>query len=345
MSERLEKLLDRRVLIVTGKGGTGKTSVAAALARLAASRGIDVVLVETAEGGGLAELAGAEPAMLAVEDGREPVQLDSHLFFLRIRPEVALREYLELQLHMRTVVGIVMRNPGFRGLLGAAPGWRELITLGKLWHLESQREAGRPRWGLLVVDAPAMGHGLSFLSIPQVVVGIVRLGRLRRHTEAVRELLTDPARTLVVPVTLAEELPVRETVQLDARMKELGLARGPLIANAIEPAPPLPDAAGVLAALDALPPAPRRAPLYEAGALRASVEHGLRRAALQRRFLAQLDDELGGPLVELPYLLGGVEGPTAVTELADHLDRALRSGGGAGRSGGGAGRPGGGAGS
>ncbi len=327
MTAGVEKLLERRLLIVTGKGGTGKTSVAASLASVAAQRGIDCVLVETAGSSELAELICDGPPPPG--DGREPVRISRHLFFLRIDPETALREYLELQLRARPLVPIVMRTPGFRSLLAAAPGWRELITLGKLWHLETRVANGRPRWGLLVVDAPSTGHGLSFLSVPKVVVGTVRLGPLHRHTLAVQELLTDSARTLIVSVTLPEELPVRETLELAARIAELGLAAGPVIANAIEPHPCSAAAAPVLAALGALGP-PRGpgggGPLFEVGALQSAVENAARRAEQQRAFLAELRHQLEVPVLELPFLTEGVRGPTQVAELARHLEAELEPG-------------------
>jgi anion-transporting ArsA/GET3 family ATPase len=323
VSDPLAALLSRRLLFVTGKGGTGKSTVAAALACLAATRGIDTVLVETGERGGLAELAAADPVAAEAGDGREPVRVAPHLFFLRIRPEVALAEYLVLELGLRAPVAFVMRSSGFKRLLGAAPGWRELITLGKLWHLETRQSRRKPRYGIVIVDAPATGHGLSFLSVPKVVVGTVRLGPLRRHTEAVQALLTDPARTLVIPVTLAEELPVRETLELLQSVRSLGVGTGPVVANAVEPAPPLADPEGALAALDRVPAPEGLPPICDPAALRAAVAHALRRAELQQEFLATLRGGVESPVIELPYLDGGVRGPASAAELAVCFARAL----------------------
>jgi anion-transporting ArsA/GET3 family ATPase len=324
VTEPLDRLLARRILVVTGKGGTGKTSIAAALALLATRRGIDTVLVETGEAAGLLELVAPEGRETAPGDGREPVPLRPHLFFLRIDPTVALREYLELQLRLRALVALLVHNPGFQALLGAAPGWRELITLGKLWHLQRSAERGRRRFGLLVVDAPATGHGLSFLSIPSVVADTVRVGPLRRQASDVWELFSDPERTLVVPVTLAEELPVRETLELRARIEELGLATGPTIANGLEPLPELPDRDALYDLLDTLCDPP--SPLCEPRALRAALTHATTRADLQRAFLATLERGLGAPALPLPYLTEGIAGPEQVERLADELERAFGGG-------------------
>ncbi len=323
MSRADRSLFSRRLLIVTGKGGVGKTTVSAALAVLAARQGIDTVVVEVASHASVGELVCEPGTTPDPGDGRTPVPVSPHLFSFRLVPERALSEYLELQLHVRSLVRVVVGNTGFRRLLDAAPGWRELITLGKLWHLASQTEGGHPKWSLLIVDAPATGHGLSLLSVPHVVLDTVRLGPLRKHTDWVLELIQDPARTLVLPVTLLEELPVKETRELRARVRDLGIALGPTFVNGIEP--PV-----ELARPDVLLPALERATvpsLPRGPALREIVEHSARRAALQRRFLDLLADEIEEPLIELPQLPAAVEDRRGVQRLAAALELALASAG------------------
>lgn len=315
-------LLSRRLLFVTGKGGVGKTSVSAALGILAARRGIDTVVVEVGQDGALSDLlrTGRE---IEPGDGRTPVPVSPHLFVLHLEPKAALTEYLELQLRVKRLVRLVVGNPGFRRLLDAAPGWRELITLGKLWHLESLRDGAEPRWGLLIVDAPATGHGLSLLSVPHVVLDTVRLGPLRKHTDWVQALIQDSARTLVLPVTLPEELPVKETRELRPRIRELGIALGPLLANGVEPVPELPELAELLdglarAELPGLPDGP---------ALVEVVEHAVRRARLQQAFLEELTREIDEPLVELPQLVAGIGTREQLESFADALEAALADAG------------------
>lgn len=317
-----DSLFDRRLLIVTGKGGTGKSTLAAGLALLAARRGLDTVIVELGEEPTIGPLLVERPGELLRGDGRNPVPIGPRLFTLRIDPLEALTEYLELQFYVRPVVGFVTRNPAFRRLLDAAPGWRELITLGKLWHLESQRVADRPRWDLLVVDAPATGHGLSLLSVPHVVLETVRLGPLRRHTDWVQGLLTDPKRTLVLPVTLPEELPVRETLDLCRRVRELGLATGPILANGIEPRPALHDVPAVLEALGRIPSS-NDSPSLSPETLARCLDHAVRRTSQQRFFLEELGRAERGPLVEIPFLPEGVSSPGRMAELASALETSL----------------------
>lgn len=317
----LESLLTRRLLIVTGKGGTGKTTLAAALGVLAARRGIDCVVAEMGNDTVLPRLLSDAPPPRERDPGREPVKLAPNLFSLHIDPRVALTEYLELQLRVRRLARAIVGNHAFDRFLDAAPGWRELITLGKLWYLTSQEEAGRPRWPLVIVDAPATGHGLSFLSVPNVIVETVRLGPLRRHTEQVLGLLRDPERTLVVPVTLPEELPVNETLELRERVRELGLGLGPLIANAVETAPDLPEVEAVLRMIAALsaddaPALARPSSLHEA------VQHRVMRSRMHRGFLERLRTH-AGTTIELPYLAQSLDRPKGIDALATCLEAAL----------------------
>jgi anion-transporting ArsA/GET3 family ATPase len=316
----LAALLSRRLLLVTGKGGTGKTSAAAALGVLAARQGRRTLVVELGESGALRELlAGDAPPP---KRRGEPERISEQLFVLALVPELALEEYLGLQLHLRAMARAIVGNAAFHRFLDAAPGWRELITLGKLWHLASLEDRGGPRWPLIVVDAPATGHGLSLLSVPSVVMDTVRLGPLRRNTDRVQELLTDAARTWVVPVTLPEELPTNETLELRARVTALGLGLGPVIANGVEPPLGLAEPERALAALARLgrgdPPSALAAPEIAAAAAR----HRLARAEMQREYLELLARETGAAPLELAWLAGGVDGPDGVGALADELREA-----------------------
>jgi len=325
VSDRLSSLLERRLLIVTGKGGTGKTTLAAALARLAARRGRSTLAVEVGRTRALPRLLWSADGPPPEDDGRTLAPMGPSLSTLRIVPETALAEYLELQLPLRAGLATLLGSGGLRRLLDAAPGWRELITLGKIWHLTSLTDDTRPRYDLVVVDAPATGHGLSLLSVPDVVVDTVRLGPLRRHTERVRDLLHDSEQTLVLPITLAEELPVRETLELRQRLTELGVGLGPVFANGLEPS--IPRAASLLAALRDLPANIDLSPLPAPANLAEIISHAARRQSLQGEFLTELASGIAGEaddaIVELPLAPEGIDDAHACAEFSEVLEAAL----------------------
>lgn len=318
----LPSLLDRRLVVITGKGGTGKTTVAAALALVGAEAGRNVLAAEVGLDEHLPQLLdpGASPVGYAGRD------IAPRLHAMRIDPYEALVEYLGLQIGLRGVVRRVFENRAFRQLMDASPGWRELITLGKIWHLEQMRDArGAARFDLIVVDAPATGHGLTFLDVPRVVGSAVRTGPLRRHASWVEEMIRDPARTILLPVALGEELPARETAELVARLRDaVGVAVDRVVVNALgaDPFPAtVPDLDARLAALDpslAIPGAP--AP----PALAACAAHLRGRFELNRHWTAVIADATALPVVGLPRLADGARGPEALRKLG----RALLDGAG-----------------
>jgi len=314
-------LLDRRLVIVTGKGGTGKTTVSAALALAAARRGRRVLVVEVARGAQVARLLDPAPP----EVGYAGHQLTPHIRVMHIDPYAALAEYIGLQVGFPGLVERVMRSAAFRQLMGASPGWRELITLGKVWHLEQMEERGRPLYDLIIVDAPATGHGVTFLDVPRVVVSAVRVGPLHLHTERVEALIEDKSRTVLLPVARAEELPARKTAQLVQRVRsELAIGVDRVVVNAVHGAPfpaPLVDLDEHLAQLP---------PDLDLGALPAPAKltHCARylraRHQLNRGYLAEIARTTGLPIVCLPYLRSGLRGSEDIEILAEELLEAPR---------------------
>ncbi len=309
-------LLDRRLVIVTGKGGTGKTTVAAVLALAAARSGRRVLVAEMGRDEHLPRLLDPRAPHVGYA-GRE---LQPGIRAMRIDPFEALAEYLGLQLGVRTLVDRVVRNRGFQQLMSAAPGWRELITLGKVWHLEQMRRDERNLYDLIVVDAPATGHGLTFLDVPRVVVSAVEAGPLRHHTERVEALIQDPERTLLLPVALAEELPARETAELVERVREeLGIHVDRVVVNRMTPRPFPPGLEDLDRRLARLPSDLSLGALPRPGALAACAGYLRARHELNRHYADEIARSTGLPIVCLPYLGAGISGPGDLESLASAL--------------------------
>ncbi|MBY0400248.1 ArsA family ATPase [Myxococcota bacterium] len=297
--ETVRSLLDRRLIVVTGKGGVGKTAVACAVAEAARQAGKRVLLVETARQEAVAARFEKDPRPVG-HAGRE---LAPGLRALRIDPHEALAEYVGLQLKLAVLTDRILRSEIFTQLLEAAPGWRELIVLGKIWHLEQRSDrAGRPLHDLIVVDAPATGHGLTFLDVPRVARQAVRAGPLARHAGWVEALIHDPERTVLLPVTLPEELPVLETAELVRRAREqVGIAVDRIVVNQM----PGSDAARARRALDLITEPVRLAALPEPASMRALLEHAARRAAEAQAFRREVAHACALPVVDLQLIAGG----------------------------------------
>jgi anion-transporting ArsA/GET3 family ATPase len=212
-------LLDKRLVLVTGKGGVGKTTVAAALGLVAARRGKRVVLCEVAEQTRL-------------------TQLVPDLTTVAVDPEQAKREWLQYQLKSRTLAGVLGGSTLFQYLTAAAPGLTELVTIGKVWDLaQLEPRTGGPAFDLAIVDAPATGHGLAMLSAPSTYASIARVGPVGRHAEKIDSFLRDAAQTGVLTVTLPEEMPVNETIEFERALKrDLGMEVDRMFVNAVHPA-------------------------------------------------------------------------------------------------------------
>lgn len=229
-SPEMAQLPRTRLLVITGKGGVGKSTVSAALALALAQSGRRVLLCEVNTGGQASALLGHPPA------GPELTQLEGELWSVDVRPAEAMREYVLKRIRIERVYRAVFENHLVRSFLRFVPSLAETVMLGKiLWHLR-QTEGDRPRWDVLVVDAPATGHALTFLGVPQVLLDTLPSGTMAEEATWMRDLLVDKALTKALVVALPEELPIVESLELAAGLRALHLALMAVVLNqATEP--------------------------------------------------------------------------------------------------------------
>ena len=308
---RVDDLLAKRLLFVTGKGGVGRSTVAAALGLVAARRGLRTVLAEVAGQERLSRALGGEAA------GFEEVELAPGLFTISIDPEHALEEYLRVQMPARAMAEVLSASRAFQYFAAATPGMRELLTMGKLWELAQvqRRTRGAEPFDLAIVDAPATGHGLAILRAPATFAQVARVGPIAHQAGAIHAAITDRSHTGVVAVAHAEEMPVTETLDLrDALRADPGVPLVRVFVNAV-----LPDrfskrhATAIAGALDTAGSPAARA------ALRAALS-GHARARGQREQVARLRERLDTDPVLLPLVVGDDDGEQQVFErLADVL--------------------------
>jgi hypothetical protein len=304
--------LDKRLVVVTGKGGVGKTTVAAALGLLAARQGRRTVVCEVAQQERLAGLFGARDV------GHGEVELAPGLFSVSVQPERAMHEWLRHQLKSGALAGLLGHSRLFGYLTAAAPGVTELVTVGKVWDLaQVKRRTGGSAFDLVIMDAPATGHALALLRAPRTYANIARVGPIARQAGSIDAFLRDSSATGVLSVALPEEMPVNETVDLEQRLADdLGMAVGQVVANGVLPAR---FTAGDVRRLRSLDGQGTKAAQAAVGS--ALVEHG--RAEAQREQLERLRAEVRAPVTTLPYLFEPEPRRRELELLSDRLEEAL----------------------
>jgi anion-transporting ArsA/GET3 family ATPase len=307
----VSRLLDKRLIFVTGKGGVGKSTVAAVLGLLAARRGLRTMIAE------LSSQQRVQRVFNRYGQQFEEIQLAPGLFTISIDPEHAMNEYLEVK--VGPLGHALAASRLFQTFAMATPGMRELLTIGKVWELAQfhRRTEGATPYDLVIVDAPATGHGIGLLRTPRTFADIARVGPIAHQGRTIAETIADREFTGVVVVATPEEMPVNETLTLSEALEREELALDLVVLNGVYPVRfDRPEIDQLAEALNRT-----RSPLSRSALRAALAEHA--RAQNQREQQARLMAGVNGRLVELPYVFADQLGPSEIDSLADSLGAGL----------------------
>ncbi len=297
------------MVFVTGKGGVGKTTVAVALGLRAAAEGKRTIVCE------VSAQENASRIFEHTEIGFHEVEVAENLWSISIDPDESMREYVLLQLKVRAMRDMLFRSRIFNYLAAATPGLKELVTIGKIWELaqlDRKVKSGR-KYDLVIVDAPATGHGIGFLQTPRTFAAIARVGPIHSQAQQLDRLITDQEHTGVAIVALPEEMPVNESAALEHDLREeVGVAVDRVYMNGLYPERFSNQEAERLTELSG----------GEDGAVRAAARAALsehNRARSQRAQLARLRRRVEAPVKTLPFLFEPDLGVEAAGQLAKRL--------------------------
>ena len=315
----LDDLLSRRLLVLTGKGGVGKSVVGAAIALAARERGRRVLLVEVASPLEAARRLGAGPS-----HGR-PTEIQPGLFTVNLDPAAVMEEYVRHVVRIDLLVRRILESPVYHRFFAAAPALKELMLLGKIMVLEEERTglARHHAWDLVVVDAPATGHGLAFLKVPLAAAEAIPVGPVGHNARRILKLLRDRRRTALVIVAIPEEMAAVEAVELHRlAVDEVGVAPAAVVLNGCHERRFSDDEEAEILRLCA---AGLRGRLDEGVPLEAALRAGrrqVRRRKLTRFYQDRLRRALPLPLVSLPFLFREDLGLEELHSLAARLEAA-----------------------
>ena len=304
-------LLHRELVFVTGKGGVGKTTVALATALAASRSGRRTILCETGGQRRAAALFGRRGSVSGVE-----VQLAERLWTTSIDPRRALEEWAARQIGSRRLVGVLSRSNAFAAFVNAAPGARELVTITKAWELGRAERWNRHANGydLVVVDGPASGHGLGMLRTPKTFRDLARVGPIATQSGRVADMLQDAGRSAVLAVALPEEMPVTETLELEARVRaELGREIDAIVVNGVLPWRFTGPEIAALAGADGAVPA--------AAAAAARMQHG--QSSAQQGQVRRLRRHARADVLTLPFVARAALGLEDLSAIAAELGGRL----------------------
>ena len=303
-----EILVSRQVVLVTGKGGVGKSVITAALALRARSLGLRPLLFECDAPARQSLLPKGRPASDEVEETAPGI------LGINQKSDDAIRDYAAASLPSKTVADLLFENRVARLFLKASPSVSEMALVGRIAILAEKHGADGP----VIVDLHATGHAVSLLRAPGGIMKVLRTGVLYDRAKKIEELLQDPVRTAFVTVALPEELPVTELLELHEKLHEIGAPEGPVVLNGVfaEPAPDVPD--DLLAHIEKGPLVAKNA-ARDLMALRAWANRSARE---EKRLREALSKSRGSPeIITVPFFVDDGGAAELVQRIVDHLAR------------------------
>lgn len=309
----MSDLFDKRFIVNTGKGGVGKSTASLAMALAFAKRGKRVLIMQMNVPDKLGAIFDKEPVVSDI------VELARNVYSVNPTPAHAMREYALMHLKFKAVYKRVFENRIVSKFLKMMPGLPELVMLGKAYFHEREEVDGKKRWDAVILDAPATGHGMFLLQIPRVIEESLTSGMMVDEARLMLELLKDRKRSVLNIVTLAEEMPMNESVELYENIrKELDVEVGYIIANHLYSERfPSAEASAMVQLADSADPTTEIGEMLAAGVFR----HDRRR--LQQGYLQEIRKRLSPPTLELPFLFARDLKRAQFETLADSLQRAI----------------------
>jgi anion-transporting ArsA/GET3 family ATPase len=304
----MSRLLDKRFIIVAGKGGVGRTVVSLVLGELAAKHQKRTLVCLCNAPSRYLDLIGHG----VLDEGIR--RITSHLDVVNLDPRASQEEYSAMILRNRTIHRLIFGSRIVRVFLDAVPGLAEWAMLGKATFHATRRIDGRPEYDLVVFDSPATGHGLDVLALPRAIMSAVQGGRMREEAQLRIALMEDPQKCEVVPVTIPEEMPINEAVEIVPALKNLGLSVERVVVNMVAPRTVSPELIELVARVDKDGDLP-------SWLVPAAFAIGHQRA--QDENLEKLKSALNLPRISLPMMPAGTFGEASVHALVDAFEAGL----------------------
>lgn len=306
----LNEILARRVLIVLGKGGVGKSTLSAAIAKTATISGDRALIMECDARAPLAATFGVAPSFV-------PIQVAHNLDLMTLDGRAALEEYLRLVVPGRMLLKAVFASRIYQFFVQAAPGLRELMMLGKVFYDAGRPDANASTRSLIIVDAPASGQAMSLLKMPTAARSTFSDSVVGKEASNISKMLRDRRNCAIIQVTTADSLSISETIETHAQLSSIHLAPAAVIFNRMPPSEF--EAADIAALTNRREPHIRKKDLEHLAELAKSE---LTRVAQARKAIAKIRTETGGPVLEIPEH-NGLSGIALIDRIAADLARNL----------------------